>query len=235
MTPSFVADKEGTYIIGLVVADEAGLQSLLDTVAVSSLNQPPTANAGSPQLVPINSTVQLSGQGSFDPDGDPLAFLWTLRSAPAGSTASITGGATATPYFTPSVAGIYDVSLSVSDPFSSSVSSSVQITVATTSSYVEAKTTQAASIVQSLPSTVVTTGGNRTALTQFLSQVVSATQSGNTRLAIERLNDAISRTDGCSTTGAPDAAGPGRDWVTGCDAQATILPLLKAALQSLTN
>ncbi len=50
-------------------------------------NSPPTANAGPDQTVAVSATAHLNGSGSSDPDGNPLTFLWTLVSAPTGSTA----------------------------------------------------------------------------------------------------------------------------------------------------
>src|SRR5262249_1972847 len=44
--PSFVADLPGTYEVSLVVTDGNQATSGADSVQISSLNQPPTANAG---------------------------------------------------------------------------------------------------------------------------------------------------------------------------------------------
>jgi hypothetical protein len=48
----------------------------------------PTANAGPAQAVFVGSTVTLDGTGSFDPEGQPLTYVWTqVRGA------DVTGGA----------------------------------------------------------------------------------------------------------------------------------------------
>lgn len=78
-------------------------------------NQAPTANAGADQTdVVLGSPVQLDGSASSDPEGT-LTFNWTITQAPAGSTAALVDPTTATPTFTPDVAGSYTVLLEVSD------------------------------------------------------------------------------------------------------------------------
>ncbi len=80
-----------------------------------SVNAPPVADAGPDSIVRVGTAVTLDGTGSDDPDGDTLDFAWTLSSTPAGSGATLSGAATATPTLTPDVAGVYLVALSVSD------------------------------------------------------------------------------------------------------------------------
>ena len=80
----------------------------------------------------------------------------------------------------------------------------------------------------------VTNAGNQEAFGTFLTQAVKATQSGNTQTAIDKLNQAIARTDGCERTGGPDRS-DGRDWIIDCTAQAQMLVYLRAALRGLTQ
>jgi hypothetical protein len=49
------------------------------------LNKPPVANVGTYPPVTLNSTVNLNGAGSTDPDGDLLSYSWSLTTTPAGS------------------------------------------------------------------------------------------------------------------------------------------------------
>jgi hypothetical protein len=127
--PKFVADRDGEYRAQLVVND-GHVNSTADVVIVTTIpqNTPPVANAGPDQQAFVGDVVTLNGTGSSDVDGDPLTFAWAFLSRPAGSTASLTGAATATPTFTPDVAGDYAVRLTVNDGRGGSNSDSVLIT-----------------------------------------------------------------------------------------------------------
>lgn len=74
----------------------------------------PVADAGSDQIVPPGSAVVLDGSGSYDPDNDPLTYLWTLA-APEGSNAVLSDAAVVNPTFTADIEGIYVARLVVND------------------------------------------------------------------------------------------------------------------------
>jgi uncharacterized repeat protein (TIGR01451 family) len=78
-------------------------------------NQPPVANAGPDQSVNADSTVQLNGDRSSDPEGQPLTYLWSFGSRPAVSNATLNGATTATPTFIPDVPGPFTIRLIVND------------------------------------------------------------------------------------------------------------------------
>jgi len=125
---SFVTDRPGDYVLQLVVND--GLEdSAADSVTVSTTNSAPVANAGPDQVVPLGATVTLDGTVSSDADSHPIAFSWTMSSAPGSSTVALTGGTTATPQFTPDVAGTYVVQLIVHDGFVDGAPDTVRIDV----------------------------------------------------------------------------------------------------------
>jgi hypothetical protein len=78
------------------------------------INGAPVAHAGPAQTVVAGTLVTLDGSASTDPDNDPISFGWTLA-APTGSTATLSGGSSARPAFTPDLAGVYTATLTVSD------------------------------------------------------------------------------------------------------------------------
>ena len=124
--PRFVADVPGFYVATLVVNDGTD-DSAPDSVRVSTINSPPIADAGPDQTVPLGSTVVLSGAGSSDPDGDPLAFSWRFLSRPDDSSAALVSDNTVETSFVADVAGSYVIELIVNDGFEDSVASTVTV------------------------------------------------------------------------------------------------------------
>jgi large repetitive protein len=60
-------------------------------------NEPPIANAGPDQTVRMGAIVTLDGTGSFDREGQPLAYSWTQTSGPK---VTLNGTASYQPTFT---------------------------------------------------------------------------------------------------------------------------------------
>ena len=112
--PTFVVDLAGTYVAQLIVNDGKA-DSGPDTVVVSTQNSPPVANAGPDQSVPVTAVAQLDGSGSSDVDGNPLSYLWSLVSAPAGSAAVLDNEHVVNPSFYVDLPGTYVVQLTVGD------------------------------------------------------------------------------------------------------------------------
>ncbi len=86
-------------------------------------NQSPTANAGPDQTVeatsPSGASVVLNGNGSSDPDGDPLTFGWSGTFGTAsGATPEVTLGL-----------GAHTITLTVNDPNGASDTDEVVVTV----------------------------------------------------------------------------------------------------------
>lgn len=73
------------------------------------------AKAGSDQQVVSGTIVRLDGSASTDGNGQSFTFAWTLKSKPAGSAASLDEASTASPSFTPDVAGTYVAELKISN------------------------------------------------------------------------------------------------------------------------
>ena len=120
-TPSVIPDCQGLFVMSLVVDD--GLQwSEPDycTIDVRSDNRPPVAESGPGGVVPPcdANPFQLSGWESYDPDGDPLTYSWSVVSAPAGADPSAYGfvdPSVVAPFFGWDVPGEWSFQLQVSD------------------------------------------------------------------------------------------------------------------------
>lgn len=110
-TPRFTPDLAGSYTIQLTVTNGAGSTTDSVIVTASTTVLAPTANAGIDQSAYIGSIVTLDGSAST---GQNLGYLWTLT-LPSGSSAKLSGADTATPYFTPDVAGTYTLQLTVTN------------------------------------------------------------------------------------------------------------------------
>ena len=114
--PTFTADVAGLYVVQLIVRDgHEDSQPDTVTITVTDANSAPTANAGPDQSIQAGDTVLLDGRNSQDANGDALTYVWTLVSAPAGSSAVITGATTAQPRFVADLSGTYVVQLVVND------------------------------------------------------------------------------------------------------------------------
>lgn len=129
--PVFQPDTAGTYVASLTV-NNGDNSSEPDTVIITAAqgNSRPVANAGSDQSVSTGVVVNLDGGESSDADGDNLGYHWVLSSMPSGSQTSLTGRSSATPSFTPDVAGQYVAQLRVDDGTLMSAPDSVVVTAA---------------------------------------------------------------------------------------------------------
>lgn len=100
------------------------------SIAVIGINQLPVADAGLDQKVVVNNLITLNGSDSFDPDSDPLTYLWSED--PANPQVNLLSESTSdNPTFTPTITGLYRYTLVVNDGFIDSTSDIVVITVQT--------------------------------------------------------------------------------------------------------
>ena len=126
VNPTFTVDKAGTYVVSLIVNDGT-VNSVADTVTISTLNSAPVANAGADQSAYVGNTVTLDGSGSTDVDGNLLTYSWAFTTRPQDSNATLSDTAAVNPTFTVDKAGTYVVSLMVNDDTVNSTPDTVTI------------------------------------------------------------------------------------------------------------
>ena len=115
MTPSFMPDKKGLYVLRLVVNDGT-FDSGVDWVNITIYNTAPNANAGNDITISeLGGTAHLDGSASTDPDGTTLTYSWSVSTRPDGSTAMLSDNSIVNPTFTPDKKGGYIIKLVVSD------------------------------------------------------------------------------------------------------------------------
>ena len=119
----------GQYRIRLTVSD--GQNSATEEISISVQlpdNQSPQANAGPNIRAAVGEVVTLDGSASSDPDGDELAYLWTVGTTPGGAVA-LSDSTAVQPTFRPLETGEYNFALVVKDASTTSLQSVVRITV----------------------------------------------------------------------------------------------------------
>jgi len=115
----FIADLGGAYVFTLSVNDGSE-DSDLSYVTITAYerngqNAPPVADAGPNQRVLTGTSVILDGSGSYDANGDPLTYTWTILSSPDGRLPKFSNLHADRPTFTAEVSGSYVFTLRVSD------------------------------------------------------------------------------------------------------------------------
>jgi len=112
---TFTPDLEGDYSVQLMVNDGANTVTRTATIQASLGNIAPTASITNPAVAALNSTVQLSGTNSTDPNNDTLSYRWTFQTRPIESQAVFNDANAAQPSFTADTSGNYQVQLIVND------------------------------------------------------------------------------------------------------------------------
>ncbi|MDR4508329.1 MAG: PKD domain-containing protein [Candidatus Brocadiaceae bacterium] len=126
MRPSFTVDVEGEYVVSLVVNNGIADSPPSETF-ISADNVLPVAYAGPDQTV--NGVISLDGSGSFDANGDPLTYRWTVLSKPLESLAVLDNPTDVMPTLITDVSGDFIVGLVVHDGLGNSASDKVVISV----------------------------------------------------------------------------------------------------------
>jgi hypothetical protein len=109
--------EPGDYVLQFLADDgaEQCTASVVVTVIDTSPNQVPDCDAGGDLSIEMGLLATLDGSASSDPDGDLLSFSWSIHTTPGGSSATLDSATTAVTSFTPDRAGVYEISLTVSD------------------------------------------------------------------------------------------------------------------------
>jgi hypothetical protein len=115
-TFAFTADLPGEYTIQLMVTDSLDMASEPSIVVVSTFNSMPVADAGPDQHFDNEGIIiQLDGSQSFDPDGDPITYAWSITTKPPLSSANLSGSTAVNPTFVADLLGTYVIELVVTD------------------------------------------------------------------------------------------------------------------------
>jgi pentapeptide MXKDX repeat protein len=117
-----------------VTLDDEGYEpaSASVTLMVNPLNEPPVADAGGPYLGTEGAVVSFDGSGSSDPNGDPLTYYWDFGDAHS----STESDPTVDHIYADD--GVYDVTLTVTDPSGESDSQTTTATIGNVAPTVEA-------------------------------------------------------------------------------------------------
>ena len=149
VTPSFTADKPGTYQAQLVVND-GHTDSAPSVATFSTQSVRPIADAGPDQAVSVSAHVQLDGSKSAAGNGGPLSYRWALITSPAGSGATLAAPTAVNPAFTVDKAGVYAVQLIVNDGSSDSAPRVVVISTGNVRPVADAGSNQIAQVGQAI-------------------------------------------------------------------------------------
>ncbi|RJQ21481.1 MAG: PKD domain-containing protein [Nitrospiraceae bacterium] len=213
--PNFGVDVYGDYVISLTVTDEYGAVSAANTVTISFANIKPVADAGGNQSVSAGSTVTLNGSGS-DANNDPLTFLWSIVSKPAGSTAALSSADTAQTSLVADRAGNYIISLVVNDGSINSDPDNVTISATSSQGQLISTLNRLIDTINSLRPGDFKNPNMQNALTNKINAVLQLIDQGLYQDAYDKLtSDVLQKTDGCAAAGAPDR----NDWIINCTAQ----------------
>jgi len=113
----------------LVIQSDDSVSPELTIWLTTSMNHPPIVDAGEDQNISVGEATVLQGSAT-DPDGHIIiSYLWTVESAPVGSSPSFSNPADPGALFTADLAGDYVLSLVASDGIDTSVPDYVTIHV----------------------------------------------------------------------------------------------------------
>ena len=208
-------------------------------MTVSFNNLPPVANAGTDKVVGMGGTVVADGSAT-DPNGDRLAYRWSLSSVPVGSSASLTNATTVAPSFVADKVGSYVLQMIANDGFVDSTPDTAVVEViaasrpdATTQSIQELiEYINGLSSTDSQGRKVFKFKGARRVLVHDLMVALRMVNNGRYRSAMELLSHRENRAmNGCAVNGNADR----NDMIRTCAEQSKAQALLKEAIGYLAE
>lgn len=200
-------------------------------IVVTPIPSNPVADPGDDSNVLVGNTVHLDGSRSFDPEGDPLSYVWSFVSKPAGSFSVLVNANSVDPGFLADVEGAYEISLIVNDGSSYSDLSIVTITAITPEQAVTEALNDLDDYIGEIPAADLHNNKSDVIIAKHISKVlewVIESKRPQYQSALNTLaNNILIRTDGCAFTGEPD----NNDWLLSCDDQAIVYPLVLRTIE----
>ncbi|HKY02283.1 MAG TPA: PKD domain-containing protein, partial [Burkholderiales bacterium] len=147
--PASVGDVRDANGDGLIAVDDSRACTLRCSrpgCAMPVPNRAPVADAGPDQDVTVGAMVTLNGASSNDPDSDPLTYLWSVISKPAGSLVALSNAIVVSPTLTIDKPGRYEFRLLVNDGKVVSVADSVIVSTLNVAPIANAGTDQAVAL-----------------------------------------------------------------------------------------
>ncbi len=163
VNPVFSNLVAGTYTLRLTVTDNSGVKATDDIniiVNSAAVNKPPIAKAGNDITItlPTNS-VQLNGNGSYDPDGT-ITYSWAKIAGPTQF--SLNSSTIVNPVFSNLVTGTYTLRLTVTDNSGAKATDDINVIVNSTAANKPPIANAGPDIVITLPVNSVTLSGSGT-------------------------------------------------------------------------
>ena len=152
-------------------------------IQVFTYNQPPIADAGLDQTVVAGNVAILDGSASYDPDGDPLTYYWSIDSQPQGASATLSEADTIAASLTTDMPGEYIVQLIVNDGNVASDPDSTTITAQTPQEAIQSLIEQ----VDDLVNNGTLNQGQGKSVIAKLETAIKQLDRGNTNAAIGQL------------------------------------------------
>ena len=122
--PSHVYSTSGNFSVTLTVTDDDGASTTASTIANisdDSGNAKPSAKANGPYQGKVNEAIAFSSQGSSDSDGQIVAYNWDFGDGQSSTAVN--------PTHIYTVAGTYNVTLTVTDDENATSAATAQVTV----------------------------------------------------------------------------------------------------------